>query len=278
MTHDPLAPREAGPLDLPGPGETPRGTRYWRLPCSSSRCCRRWCVARSRPRSWAARSAGFRSLALLGRMPLAVLGLAARPGRSRRRVTAALVLAAWVLGTGALHLDGFLDSCDGLFGGHTPEARLRIIRDERAGAFAVIGGILLLLLKYAALAGNPDPLAALVVAPVLGRWGMAVAVVCFPYGRAEGLGRAMKDHAGWPQAVFASLLTGAIVAGVVIFGSSGWCASPGDAAGAGAVPGPCAVSSFAACRDSRATSTVLSASCWRSRPCCSSSTGGPHAA
>jgi adenosylcobinamide-GDP ribazoletransferase len=120
-------------------------------------------------------------------------------------VTAALVLAAWVLCTGALHLDGFLDSCDGLFGGHTPEARLRIMRDERAGAFAVIGGILLLLLKFAALAGNPNRLVALIVAPVIGRWGMAVAVVGFPYGRAEGLGRAMKDHAGWVQVALASV-------------------------------------------------------------------------
>ena len=33
---------------------------------------------------------------------------------------------------------------------------------------------------------------------------MALAVVIFPYARAEGLGRAMKDHAGWRQAVLAA--------------------------------------------------------------------------
>jgi adenosylcobinamide-GDP ribazoletransferase len=137
-------------------------------------------------------------------------------------VTAALVLAAWVLFTGALHLDGFLDSCDGLFGGHSPDARLRIMRDERAGAFAVIGGILVLLLKYAALAGNPDRLAALVVAPVVGRWGMALAVVAFPYGRAEGLGRAMKDHAGTAQLVLASMVAGAAVGAVAWLIPGGW--------------------------------------------------------
>ena len=128
-------------------------------------------------------------------------------------VTAALVLAAWVLCTGALHLDGFLDSCDGLFGGQTPESRLRIMRDERAGAFAVIGGVLLLLLKYAALAGLSDRLTVLIVAPVVGRWGMALAVVCFPYGRDEGLGRAMKDHAGWQQVVLASFVVVAVIVG-----------------------------------------------------------------
>jgi adenosylcobinamide-GDP ribazoletransferase len=66
-------------------------------------------------------------------------------------IATALVLTIWVLITGALHLDGFLDTCDGLFGGRTAEARLRIMRDERVGAYAVVGGILLILLKYACL-------------------------------------------------------------------------------------------------------------------------------
>jgi adenosylcobinamide-GDP ribazoletransferase len=121
-------------------------------------------------------------------------------------VVAALILTTWVLATGALHLDGFLDCCDGLFGGHTVEARLRIMRDERVGAFAVIGGVLLLLVKFACLASLADRTVALLVAPTLGRGGMALAVVVFPYARAEGLGRAMKDHAGWRQGLFASAL------------------------------------------------------------------------
>src|SRR5438128_442116 len=44
-------------------------------------------------------------------------------------VAAVFVLVAWVTATGALHLDGLLDSCDGLFGGGTPDDRLRIMRD-----------------------------------------------------------------------------------------------------------------------------------------------------
>jgi adenosylcobinamide-GDP ribazoletransferase len=119
-------------------------------------------------------------------------------------VTTALVLTGWILCTGALHVDGFLDTCDGLFGGRTPEDRLRILRDERVGAFAVIGGILLLLIKFQSLAAIANRSAALCLAPVLGRWGMAVAVVVFPYARAEGLGRAMKDQAGWGQVLLAS--------------------------------------------------------------------------
>ncbi len=117
-----------------------------------------------------------------------------------QNVVAALVLAAWVILTGALHLDGFLDSCDGLFGGATPEDRLRILRDEQVGAFALAGGVSLLLVKYAALSSLDGPFPALFLAPALARWGMTVAVVAFPYARPEGLGRAMKDHAG-PRAL-----------------------------------------------------------------------------
>ncbi len=160
------------------------------------------------------------------------LGFVFPPG-----VAAALVLAAWVLVTGALHLDGFLDTCDGLFGGHTPEARLRIMRDERAGAFAVIGGVLLLLVKYACLAALANRTEALLVAPTVGRGAMAVAVVAFPYARAEGLGRAMKDRAGAWQAVLAAataVLTAGLAAGWLGLAAVG-VAAPATLAGAALV-------------------------------------------
>ena len=42
--------------------------------------------------------------------------------------------------TRALHLDGFIDTCDGLAGGTPPEERLKIMRDSRVGGFGVVGG------------------------------------------------------------------------------------------------------------------------------------------
>jgi adenosylcobinamide-GDP ribazoletransferase len=122
-------------------------------------------------------------------------------------VATALVLAAWVYATGALHLDGFLDTCDGLFGGHTPEDRLHIMRDERIGAFAMAGGGLLLICKYAALANSPDPLVSLLLATTLARWAMSGAIVLSPYARPRGLGRAMKDHSGGRQLLVATVVT-----------------------------------------------------------------------
>ena len=54
-------------------------------------------------------------------------------------VSAAITLALWVLLTGALHLDGLMDCCDGLLAARDPEKRLDILRDTHMGAFAVVG-------------------------------------------------------------------------------------------------------------------------------------------
>ena len=130
-------------------------------------------------------------------------------------VGAAVLLAAWVVLTGALHLDGYLDSCDALFGGWTPADRLRILRDERVGAFAVAGGVLLMLVKYATLASIQRRGTALILAATLGRWAMTLAILAYPYLRPEGLGRSMKDHAGRPQGLISTVIA---VAAVAAFG------------------------------------------------------------
>lgn len=122
-------------------------------------------------------------------------------------VSAALLLTLWIVLTGALHLDGFLDSCDGLLGGRTPQKRLEIMKDERVGAFGLAGGVLLILLKFTALSNLSDPQAALLVAPSLARWGMTLSIFAFPYAREEGLGRTMKDRTGVGQVLLASAIT-----------------------------------------------------------------------
>src|SRR5258706_11447820 len=58
-------------------------------------------------------------------------------------LVAFLTLAAWVILTGALHLDGFADCCDGLLATLSVERRLEIMKDPRTGAYAVVGVVLL---------------------------------------------------------------------------------------------------------------------------------------
>ena len=108
-------------------------------------------------------------------------------------MTAAFLVATMVIVTRALHLDGLMDVCDGVFGGFTPERRLEIMRDSRVGAFGVVGGVTVLLLKYAALLSlltlsEPGKEWALLLFPALSRWTMVVLLGVFPYVRSQGLG------------------------------------------------------------------------------------------
>lgn len=120
-------------------------------------------------------------------------------------VVAIFILATWLLLTRALHFDGFLDTCDGLFGGFTPERRLEIMRDSRVGAFGVAGGGMLLLAKYSAIVSLLY-FFGLLLAPVMGRWVLSMAIFAYPYAREKGLGRDMKDNVRWLQVILATVI------------------------------------------------------------------------
>lgn len=53
--------------------------------------------------------------------------------------------------TGAIHIDGFLDSCDALLASTTVERRLEILKDPRHGTFAIVGMVLLTIVWLASL-------------------------------------------------------------------------------------------------------------------------------
>lgn len=122
-------------------------------------------------------------------------------------VSAAVTLFAWIIFTRAFHLDGFMDTCDGLFGGFTPERRLEIMKDSRMGAFGVAGGILVLLTQYAALSASTNLFSALILAPTLGRWASPLIIYFFPYAREDGLGIEMKRNVGVKEIIIATLIT-----------------------------------------------------------------------
>lgn len=124
-------------------------------------------------------------------------------------VVNALIISALVMITGALHLDGLADACDGLAGHRTAEERWQVMRDSRIGAFGVVGIFLVLLVKYAALNNIPDGWMppTLLFLPAVSRWAMVYAIFAFPYARPEGLGTAYKQATGWPQFTVASVFT-----------------------------------------------------------------------
>jgi adenosylcobinamide-GDP ribazoletransferase len=130
-------------------------------------------------------------------------------------VAAFLVLAAWVVATGALHLDGFCDLCDGLFGGHTPEDRLRILHDPHLGTFGLAGGVLLLLGKlvflYELIGARPARAPWVIVAAVVMARCLVLAVAAGAhYPRPQGTGKVFVEATRPPEAILFALLAGGV--------------------------------------------------------------------
>jgi adenosylcobinamide-GDP ribazoletransferase len=123
-------------------------------------------------------------------------------------VTSSFTIALLVIITGAMHLDGYADTCDGLAGNKSAEERWKVMHDSRTGAFGVAGLILLLLVKFALLNSIPQEFTGpvLVVMPVIGRWAMVYAITMYPYARNEGLGKAFKDGATRTRLVISTLI------------------------------------------------------------------------
>lgn len=86
--------------------------------------------------------------------------------------------------TGALHIDGFLDSCDALFASVPPRRRLEILKDPRHGTFAIAYFAVLCVIWLAAL-WSIDPLRlplALAFAAAAARWIAVGLAFVVPYG------------------------------------------------------------------------------------------------
>jgi len=135
---------------------------------------------------------------------------------------AALLTALWIALSGALHLDGLMDTADGLLSHRSRERMLEIMKDSRVGAMGVAAGSLSVLLRAALLSslleGGAFALTVLALVPVWSRAFMPAAIASWPYARlpGEGLGglfRGVKArHA--VCAFLAAAVIGAAVAAV----------------------------------------------------------------
>lgn len=118
-----------------------------------------------------------------------------------RPVICSLLIITSVILTGGLHLDGLVDTIDGLTGGKERNAILKIMRDSHIGALGAVGLVSLLLLKFALVYSIPDKLmiSALILTPALGRWSQVCLCKFFPYARDEaeaGLGKPFASLVG----------------------------------------------------------------------------------
>ncbi len=101
--------------------------------------------------------------------------------------------------TGGIHLDGFGDTLDALASRAEPARKREILKDPRAGIFAVIGITAYLLLYFALcteLSPNTVTLLLLGLLHILSRICCALSVVTFPANSGKGLLQALKTPVG----------------------------------------------------------------------------------
>ncbi len=114
----------------------------------------------------------------------------------------ALVVGLGIVITGGLHLDGAMDTADGLAVAD-PERRLAVMTDSATGAFGAMAAITIILLKTTALADlSENRVLFLFAANVWGRWGQQVAIAFYPYLKPTGKGAIHKQAFPSPHHLF----------------------------------------------------------------------------
>ena len=130
---------------------------------------------------------------LTGAIAGLVFSVAANVVVSSLLVATLAVLASAVM-TRGFHYDGFSDTVDAAFGGHTKEDRLRIMKDPHIGVFAVVALVFLILLQIQTTALVPfsKVISVLAVAGMLSRWAVLWPMLWRPYAKKTGLGLLFK--------------------------------------------------------------------------------------
>ncbi|MDB9521166.1 adenosylcobinamide-GDP ribazoletransferase [Dolichospermum circinale CS-1225] len=105
----------------------------------------------------------------------------------------ALVVGAWIAITGGLHLDGAMDTADGLAVGD-PQRRLQVMMDSATGAFGAMSAIMIIVLKITALTDIAENHYLVFMAACgWGRWGQQIAICQYPYLKPTGKGAFHKQ-------------------------------------------------------------------------------------
>jgi adenosylcobinamide-GDP ribazoletransferase len=135
-------------------------------------------------------------------------------------VRAALLVVAWGVLTGGLHLDGLSDTFDAVMSWRSQERKLEIMKDSRIGAMGALALVGLLLLKVVFLASAGAAWwQAVLLAPVLGRWADIYGIFWFPAAREGGLGRSFNAQVQRRDFIFATLF--ALLCALLIAGVAG---------------------------------------------------------
>jgi adenosylcobinamide-GDP ribazoletransferase len=124
-------------------------------------------------------------------------------------------LSAWIACialSGAIHVDGFLDCCDGLFAMAPVERRLEILRDPHHGTYALVGMTMLGAVWIGALYGF-DPAHLPLVLAFSGSLARLCAMLnawIYPYARSGAITRAFVSRPSFGIVAFGAVLVGVL--------------------------------------------------------------------
>lgn len=150
---------------------------------------------------------------ILGAVNALAYWLGAMLGGRELAALAAIVSNLWL--TGAFHLDGLADTCDGIYSSRKRERMLEIMKDSRVGTNGACAIVLDFLLRWVGLSLLTETMAPLVLLlmPVAAR-------SCNPllmqsvYARREGLGNLFIGKVSWPRTLASVLIGGGLVYGI----------------------------------------------------------------
>lgn len=139
-------------------------------------------------------------------------------------LVAAVAVALPLILSGGIHMDGFCDTVDAL-ASHAPAVRkLEILKDPHAGAFAVVGCGVYLLLCYGlwgAYAYTPRSAAVLLLGFILSRALSGFSVLAFRRARPDGMAAALAQDDSRRRAAVNAVIASACAAGMLLLGTAG---------------------------------------------------------
>jgi adenosylcobinamide-GDP ribazoletransferase len=120
-------------------------------------------------------------------------------------IRSGIIVVLWIWWTGGLHLDGAMDSADGL-AVQDPDRRLIVMSDSVTGAFGAMVAVVIILLKTCAL--NEiihDRVWILPLVAGWSRWGQVLAIGFYPYLKIQGKGAFHRKGLNLPDDILLGL-------------------------------------------------------------------------
>ncbi|MFT5835752.1 MAG: adenosylcobinamide-GDP ribazoletransferase [Sulfurimonas sp.] len=116
-----------------------------------------------------------------------------------------IIFTLWVVLSGALHLDGYSDTIDGLF--VSKDRAIEVMKDPNTGGMGMIFTVTFLILKASSLAVF-DAFYLLPIILMLSRFNAVLAIYLFPYISQNGMGTLAKSELKGTQVIAALIYVG----------------------------------------------------------------------